>query len=324
MNTASRQIPLLTSDNFALSELTLPDSVAQFVRAAHAENTLKAYQADLAHFMAWGGSIPTNPEQVASYLAAHAHSHAPATLSRWLVALGKAHQMAGYVSPTGHELVRLTLRGIRRSLPRHQAQARPVLTHELRQIVRAMGDNLHSLRDRALLLVGFAGAFRRSELVGLTVADVEHSAQGMLLYLRRSKTDQLAGGRKIAIPRVADTALCPVTALNLWIIRAKIDRGPIFRPINRHGQIADTALSAESVAVILKSHANAAGLDPTGYSGHSLRAGFVTSASFSGAGAENIQRQTGHSSQDMLMRYIRPASAFANHPLQNMLARDVI
>lgn len=305
MNIAPSHYSVLTPDNFALSEVTLPDSVAQFVRAAHADNTVRAYQADLAHFMAWGGSIPANPEQVASYLAAHARSHAPATLARWLVAIAKAHKIAGHVSPTSHELVRLTLRGIRRSLPRHQVQARPVLAHELRQIVRAMGDDLHSLRDWALLLVGFAGAFRRSELVGLTVADVERTAQGILLHLRRSKTDQLAEGRAVVIPACEDAALCPVGALTAWLDRAGIANGPLFRPINRHGQITDSALSAESVAVILKSRARAAGLDPAGYSGHSLRAGFATSAILAGVATDTIRSQTGHKSPAMLSRYVR-------------------
>ncbi len=305
MNTAFSHFPVLTSDNYRLSEVTLPPTVAEFVRAAHADNTLRAYKADLAHFMAWGGSIPASPEQVASYLAAHARSHAPATLARWLVAIGKAHVVAGHAAPAGHELVRLTLRGIRRSLPRPQVQARPVLISELHQIAGAMGDDLHSLRDRALLLVGFAGAFRRSELVGLTVADVKYIPQGILLHLRQSKTDPLAQGRVIAIPATGDANLCPVQALSAWLECAGITIGSIFRPINRHGQISDTALSAESVAVILKQRASAAGIDPAGYSGHSLRAGFATSAALAGLTTDSIQRQTGHSSPAMLARYIR-------------------
>lgn len=305
MTTAPSHFPVLTSDNFALSEVTLPDSVAQFVRAAHADNTVRAYQADLAHFIAWGGSVPASPEQVASYLAAHAHSHAPATLTRWLVAIGKAHRVAGHISPTGNELVRLTLRGIRRSLPRQQIQARPVLAHELRQIVEVIGDDLHSLRDRALLLVGFAGAFRRSELVGLTVADFERTTQGILLHLHRSKTDQLAEGRVLVIPISEEATLCPVRALAAWLNRAGIAHGPLFRPINRHGQIADTALSAESVAVILKARARAANLDPSGYSGHSLRSGFATSAVLVGIPTDTIRGQTGHKSSAMLSRYVR-------------------
>lgn len=305
MNTAFGHFPVLTPDNFALSEVTLPGSVAQFVSAAHADNTVRAYQADLAHFIAWGGSIPASPEQVASYLAAHARSHAPTTLARWLVAIGKAHQVAGYSSPTGHGLVRLTLRGIRRSLPRQQIQARPVLVHELRQIVNAMREDLHSLRDRTLLLIGFAGAFRRSELVGLTVIDIERTAQGILTHLRRSKTDQLAEGRMIAIPPSDEGEVCPVRALTAWLNRAGITHGPIFRPINRHGQIADTALSAEAVAVILKSRARAAGINPAGYSGHSLRAGFTTSAVLAGIPTDTIRGQTGHKSLTMLSRYVR-------------------
>ena len=311
MNIANSHLPILTSDNYCLSEVTLPPTVAEFVRAAHADNTLRAYQADLAHFMAWGGNIPASPEQVASYLAAHARSHAPATLARWLVTIGKAHVVAGHNSPASHELVRLTLRGIRRSLPRPQIQARPVQISELRQMIEAMGDELHSLRDRALLLVGFSGAFRRSELVGLTVADFEYTAEGVFLHLRRSKTDPLAQGRVIAIPAIADNNLCPVQALATWLECAEITNGPAFRPINRHGQIADTALSAESVAVILKQRAAAAGIDPAGYSGHSLRAGFATSAALAAVATDSIQRQTGHSSPAMLARYIRTVNTNA-------------
>ncbi|MEF2559286.1 site-specific integrase, partial [Aurantimonas sp. C2-5-R2] len=167
-----------------------------------------------------------------------------------------------------------------------------------------MSDRPKDIRDRALLLIGFAGGFRRSELVGLDVADVETVRQGLVITLRRSKTDQTGAGRKIGIPH-GRTRWCPVAALEVWLSTFGIEAGPILRGINRHGRVGDQRLSGEAVSIIVKKRLAAAGFDPEGYSGHSLRAGFATSAAQAGASSWKIRQQTGHASDAMLSRYIR-------------------
>ena len=173
-------------------------------------------------------------------------------------------------------------------------------------------EGVKGARDKALLLLGFAGAFRRGELVALTVADIEQAKQGLIVYLRFSKTDQEGQGRKIAIP-FARGAVCPVMALSQWLEVSSIKEGPIFRPVNRHGTIASVALSAQAVAHVVKERAKAVGLDPSQYAGHSLRAGLVTSAAQLGVSSWKIRQQTGHKSDAMLARYIRDANIFVDN-----------
>ncbi len=171
---------------------------------------------------------------------------------------------------------------------------------------------IKGLRDKALLLLGFAGAFRRSELVGLTVGDIELVKQGLVVQLRFSKTDQEGRGRKVAIP-FGRGIVCPVLALQHWLEVSGITEGAIFRGVNRHGVISDTPLTAQVVALVVKERAFAAGLDPNRYSGHSLRAGLVTSAAKLGVSSWKIRQQTGHKSDAMLARYIRDANIFIDN-----------
>ncbi len=268
------------------------------------ENTRRAYLSDLAHFSAWGGTIPSTPEEVAGYLAAHAKTLKPATLDRRLVAISKAHKARGCENPTRNELVRATRRGIKRVVGIKQRQAAPLLKEDLHRVVDAMGERPKDIRDRALLLVGFGGAFRRSELVGLDKDDVEITANGLLINIRHSKTDQYQAGRKVHIP-FGDGAHCPAAALERWLAIAAIDGGPIFRRVDRHGNILSARLASEAVSLIVKERVSAAGLDPKAYSGHSLRAGYATYAALAGVPTWKIRQQTGHASDAMLSRYIR-------------------
>ena len=183
------------------------------------------------------------------------------------------------------------------------------LKEDLVLTLDATGEGLRDLRDRALLLIGFAGGFRRSELVGLTCGDVEGVRQGIILTLGRSKTDQTGEGRKIGIP-LAQCRWCPVGALEQWLATSGIMDGALFRPIDRHGRIGRKALSAGAVCLIVKERVYAAGIDPSGYSGHSLRAGWATSAAQAGAPSWKIRQQTGHASEAMLARYIRDGELF--------------
>ena len=177
-------------------------------------------------------------------------------------------------------------------------------------MVKATPDALLGVRDRALLLVGFAGAFRRSELVGLDKQDCEFTNDGLVLMLRRSKNDQEAQGRKVAIPYGSHPETCPVRALQEWLEASGITEGALFRSMNRHRQIQSKRLSGYGVALVVKRYAEAAGLDPAKYAGHSLRAGLATSAAIGGASERSIMAQTGHKSVAMVRRYIREGSMF--------------
>ena len=290
----------------------LSPDVARYVRSSLAENSRRAYLSDLAQFESWGGSIPATSETVASYLAARADTLAVASLVRHVASISKAHRARGLPSPTGSELVRATMQGIKRTRRSAKREAKPLLRDDLLMVLDAMGDALKDLRDRALLLIGFAGALRRSELVGLDAADVEHVRQGIVLHLRRSKTDQEGQGRRIGIP-FGRGRWCPVAALDGWLAASGISEGPIFRPVDRHGHIHSTRLSGEAVSLVVRERAADAGLDPLRFSGHSLRAGLATSAAQAGVPTWRIRSQTRHASDAMLARYIRDGELFTEN-----------
>lgn len=290
--------------------------VFKYLNAALSENTLLAYRADLNHFLAWGGTIPAKPERVANYIAHFATLLAPSTLSRRLVAIAHAHVDRGLPSPTDSALVRAMLRGVRRTCSRPLRQVAPLQKDDILKMVRGL-TGLHGLRDAALLLLGFAGAFRRSELVSLDVDDVEFSDAGMLVRIRRSKTDQEGQGRLVAIPRVRGRC-CPTRKLEEWLKVSGISDGAIFRRFNRYGQLQPARLSAPSVALIVKYRAEVLGLDSADLSGHSLRAGFATNAANKGASADRIRGQTGHKSDAMVQRYIRNSQLFTDSPIHHI------
>ena len=291
--------------------ILLPADVRGYIQASLSDSSRRAYRSDLNHFLSYGGTIPATPEMIAGYLAAHAAIHAIATLSRRLVSIGKAHTSQGIPSPTSSELVKATLRGIRHIHGSAQRQVTAAVKDDVFAMVAGL-DGIKGVRDRALLLIGFAGAFRRSELTSLTVNDIEQAQQGLIVQLRFSKTDQDGRGRKIAIP-YARGVVCPVLAFQQWISVSGITTGHVFRSLNRHGVIADAALSPQSVALIVKARAEAVGLDPANYSGHSLRSGLVTSAALAGVSSWKIREQTGHKSDAMLARYIRDANIFVSN-----------
>lgn len=320
--------PILTFDNFQLSEarkseidftnqpknlqsISQNERIANFVNASISDNTRKCYQNDLAHFLKTGGRIPSTPEQVANYLAIHADKLTAVTLARRLVAISRAHTSQNLPSPTSADLVKATLRGIRRTYSVKQRQVKPIVKGVLFDLVQNV-DSLKGIRDKALLLIGFAGAFRRSELVSLRVEDITFVEQGITIYLARSKTDQEGEGRTVAIP-FARGNICPVLALKSWLEGAAITSGAIFRGINRHGKISGKQLSTEAVALIIKNNIQRIGLDAKTFSGHSLRSGLVTSAAQAGVSNWIIKAQTGHRSDAMLNRYVRDARIFIDN-----------
>jgi len=315
-------MPMADSSNLIKNEINftcrhalpgvLPADVQRLLSASLSEGTKRGYQNDIAQFEAWGGTIPTSSETLAAYLAHLSSTHKTATIVRRVTALSKAHEAIGAPNPTKSEIVRAIMRGIKRTLGTASREAKPVLREDLFQMLECMGDSTKDLRDKALLLLGFAGAFRRSEVIGLDVADIEHVRQGIVVTLRRSKTDQNGAGRKIGIP-FGRSRWCPVTCLTEWLEHAGVESGPLFRGVNRHSHVADQRLSGEAVSIIVKQRAEAAGFDPDAYSGHSLRAGLATSAAMAGASTFKIRAQTGHASDAMLARYIRDGDMFTNN-----------
>ena len=289
----------------------LSTAISQYVSAAVSENTRRAYQGDLADFLKWGGSVPCSPEGLAAYIASRANTHSPHTITRRVVGISRAHVSQRMPDPAKTDLVRTVLRGVRKTHGKPQRQAAPLLKQDLLAILPLMHGS-KGLRDRALLLLGFAAALRRSELVTLDVQDLEFVSEGMLVHLRRSKTDQEGAGRKIAVPH-GRTSACPVKAVREWLEHAHIESGAVFRSISKGHAIASDRLTGPSVALILKSYAEKAGLLAVNISGHSLRSGLVTSAAQVGVAAHKIQQQTGHRSAEMLARYIRDANLFVNN-----------
>lgn len=309
---AERQTALSTVHPDHMMPSVLPSDVQRLVAASLSEGTKRGYQNDIAQFEAWGGTIPTSPEILAVYLAHLSTTYKTATIVRRVTALSKAHEAMGAMNPTKSELVRATMRGIKRTIGTASREAKPVLREDLFQMLECMGDSTKDMRDKALLLLGFAGAFRRSEAIGLDVADIEHVRQGIVVTLRRSKTDQTGAGYKLGIP-FGRSRWCPVRHLADWLDHAKIEAGPIFRGINRHGHVADQRLSGEAVSIIVKERAKAAGFDPDAYSGHSLRAGLATSAVIAGVSTLSIRRTTRHASDAMLAKYVRVGDMFTDN-----------
>ncbi len=307
-----------SADQFLSVEPSGSISVDELVRQSIAHSTRIAYDSDLRHFAAWGGTLPANPAMIASYIAAYAGILAVATITRRVATLSKAHQAMGEENPCQAALVKATLRGLRRIQGTAQKKAKPLLKEELFAILDPIGDSLKDVRDRALLLLGFAGGFRRSELVGLDVADIEVVRQGIIITLRHSKTDQEGAGRKIGIPH-GRTQHCAVAAVTTWLERSKITQGPVFCPITRYGHLQPVRLSGDAVSEIIRERLVAIGIDPNGYSGHSLRAGFATSAAQAGVSTLKIRAQTGHASDAMLSRYVRDGELFVGNAASVLL-----
>lgn len=288
-----------------------------YARNSTAENTRRGYLSDWRQFETWCigagvDSLPARPETVALYISQLAETHKPATIGRHLAAIASAHKAHGHSSPASmqHGAVSAVWHGIKRTHGTAQVQKNPLMVPDLRRITENLDDKLIAVRDRALLLVGFAGAFRRSELVGLDIEACAFSSDGLVVTLKRSKTDQEGQGRKVGLPYGSNPETCPVRSLRAWIEASGIEAGPLFRHINRHGQMQPGRLSGTAVALIVKKHAGAAGLDATKFAGHSLRAGLATAAAIAGASERSIMNQTGHRSGNMVRRYIRDATLF--------------
>ena len=304
--------------NLPVSLATYGQQARDYARQAKSNNTRRAYASDWDDFARWCQPygfvpLPAKPETVALYLTALADALKPSTLGRRLATISQVHQAAGHETPTAAAPVRLVWAGIRRAKGTDQHGKAPAVTAELRRMVDTLENSLIGVRDRALLLIGFAGAFRRSELVGLDVRDVLSGHDGLTVFIRRSKMDQEGQGRKVGIPYGSHTHTCPVRAYAGWLEKCGLTEGPVFRSVTRHGKLQPGRLSDRAVALIVKRAAEKAGLDPDKYAGHSLRAGLATSAAQAGVSERSIMAQTGHKSVVVARRYIRDGSLFRDN-----------
>lgn len=308
-------LELVPARERAVSLAKSAENARGYVAASRSANTIRAYRTGWAQFEAWCelhvvNALPASSENVAFFVADLAEVASPATIDARLAAISAAHRAAGYESPTKSEAVRLVRRGVRRTKGTAQRQVRPISVAELRRMVSHCSDDLVGKRDRVLLLLGFAGALRRSELTALAVGDVQENDDGLVVRVGRSKTDQEGAGRTIGVPFGSHPDTCPVRAWRAWIRESGISAGPAFRAINRHGQLGIRRLGPGSVAAIVKHYAELAGIEPDDISGHSLRAGLATAAAAAGVPERVIAQQTGHRSVVMVRRYVREGSLF--------------
>jgi integrase len=289
---------------------------------AHAAATRRAYRADWADFRAFCQAagfcpLPAAPQTVAAYLAAMASTHAASTLARRLAAIGQAHRLAGHDWRPSHPVIRTTRQGIARRHGSAVRRSAALTTSDIRKLLAACADDLPGQRDRALLLLGFAGALRRSELVGIDREHIVFHEAGLRLTIPRSKTDPEGAGTELGIPRGARRETCPVRALEAWLQASDCQFGPVFRKVDLWGNIEHRRLHPDAVRQILLRRAAQAGLAvPAGerLSPHGLRAGFVTEATLAGARDEQIMAHTRHADLKTMRGYVRRAKLVTDSP----------
>jgi site-specific recombinase XerD len=309
---------LIPHSNTDVALADLAEAAKNYIDQSLSFATRKAYASDFKIFSAWCAShefvsLPASPETVALFLADQAQAGvAASTLNRRLAAIKCAHEAKGHATPTAHKGVTAALKGIRRTKGTAPSKKKAATADLVKEMVRRCPHTLTGQRDRALLLLGFAGAFRRAELVALTVADLAFVDDGLRITIRKSKTDQEAAGQVIAIPH-GSVLFCPVRALKRWLALAGIEAGPIFRAVGKGNRIGVAALSDKSVANVVKHYAGHIGLDSADFAAHSLRAGFVTSAAEAGASIFKMAEVSRHRSTDVLAGYVRSANLFKDH-----------
>ena len=295
-----------------------------FFNQQHAPSTLRAYRSDWAIFERWCHargiqSLPAAPEAVAVFLGSQASDGSkPATLTRRVAAIRYFHIMAGITnSPTASEIVRSTMKGIRRTLGTAKAQKAPATADRLLKMLEQVPNTLQGCRDRSILLLGFAGAFRRSELANLLVNDLEEVPSGLRVHIRKSKTDQQGSGQ--VVPIIKGARACPVKAVANWLQTANIKEGSVFRRLGKGGKTFKKSLTPYSIGKIVKRYAELAGYDSAEYGGHSLRSGFLTSAAMNGASIFKMMDISRHKSMDTLKGYVRLAEEFKDHAGEGLL-----
>ena len=285
------------------------------LKNSKAVNTLRAYKSDFKDFASFCiknnfSSMPTEPKILTLYLTHLSRTSKVSTLKRRIASISVVHKMKGHYIDTKHPLIIENLLGIKRVKGSNQRAKKPILINDLRKIINVINnqkiEQTRKLRDKALILIGFAGGFRRSELVAIEHDDIEFVREGVKIFVKKSKTDQIGEGMTKAIPYFDKLLYCPVAHLQEWILNKQNRKGRVF------------PISDKSVALIIKKYAKLAGFDPNEYAGHSLRSGFATSTAESGAEERNIMAMTGHKTTQMVRRYIKEGNLFKNNALNKI------
>lgn len=282
---------------------------------ARSRRTIETYDQSWRAFVAWARGrdlqpLPATPSTVIAYIVDHETKLAVSTIRKNLVAVTQAHRAKGLESPVTTEPVRLALKGLARKRGTAPKSKTALRLHHLRAMLEALPDSVTGVRDQAILLIGFAGGMRRSEIVGLDVEDLRFVPEGVEIRIARSKTDQEGQGRVIGIPRGRHEETCPVRALQKWLDLCIIKEGPVFFRLDNAGRGVRSRLTGKSVAKIVKKAAERACLDPSYFSAHSLRSGFCTESARAGAGEREIARTTGHRSLSVLRGYVQSGTLF--------------
>jgi site-specific recombinase XerD len=295
--------------------LDLQEEAKRHLANSKSDNTKHAYRTDWKQFSEWCEKnglhdLPAEPETIVYYITFLGKVFKASSIQRKMTAISQRHETAGYQSPTKTALVKGVWAGIQRTIGVEQEGKDALWLHELRQIIDAIPqDKVIGVRNRALLIIGWTGALRRSELVSLHIEDVSITREGLILHLNRSKDDQKGKGQDVALPYGSNPLTCPVRSLEDWLAASGISEGPLFRRIDRHGNIME-GLTPQSVRLIVKSCCEKVGLDPDRYGAHSLRSGFCSTAAKAGKPEHQIMKQTRHKRSDSLHRYIKKVNLF--------------
>ena len=312
----------LTTDLKILHEATLEN-----LKSSKANNTLRAYKSDFKDFGVFCSkhglsSLPSEPKIVALYLTHLSKNLKISTLRRRLVSISMVHKLKGYYLDAKHPIIIENLMGIRRVKGSIQKGKKPLLINHLKLIINAINEkNINEtkkLRDKAIILIGFGGGFRRSELISIDYEDLEFVSEGLKITIRKSKTDQFGEGMIKGLPYFTNEKYCPVVNLKKWLEISKIKSGPIFRRFFKGLSLTDSRLTDQSVVLLLKQYLILAGIDNDNFAGHSLRSGFATVAADSGADERSIMNMTGHKTTQMVRRYIKEANIFKNNALNKI------
>ena len=312
----------LVTDLKSLHEETLNN-----LKSSKANNTLRAYKSDFKDFGAFCSrhgfdALPTEPKIVSLYLTHLSKTSKISTLRRRLVSIGIVHKLKGHYLDTKHPVIIENLMGIKRKKGSIQTGKKPILINHLKQIINVIDDqkieDIKKLRNKTLILVGFGGGFRRTELISIDYDDLEFVSEGVKITIKRSKTDQFGEGMIKGLPYFSNEKYCPVTHLKKWIKISKIKDGPIFRRFTKGCTLTSQRLTDQSVVLLIKNYLGLAGIENKNYSGHSLRSGFATVSAESGADERSIMAMTGHKTTQMVRRYIREANIFKNNALSKI------
>ena len=297
------------------------------LKSSKATNTLRAYKSDFRDFGAFCAkhgfnSMPTEPKIVSLYLTHLSENSKISTLRRRLVSIGVVHKLKGHYLDTKHPVIIENLMGIKRKKGSIQTGKKPILINHLKQIINVIDEQkiekIKKLRNKTLVLIGFGGGFRRTELISINHEDIDFVQEGVKITVRRSKTDQFGEGMIKGLPYFSNEKYCPVTNLKNWLILSKIKTGPIFRRFAKGSILTRHRLTDQSVVLIIKDCLKLAGIENQNFAGHSLRSGFATVAAESGADERSIMAMTGHKTTQMVRRYIREANIFKNNALSKI------